>query len=196
MQESAIHLLGVSGSLRAGSINSAILRTLQDKVPEGVVLDIFPLDRIPLYNQDHDGACPPADVARFKDAIAKADGLVICTPEYGFGISGVLKNALDWASRPAFGSPLKDKPSLVMSASPAFTGGVRAHGQVRETLVGALARVIARPPVVIGSAHTKVVDGRLVDEANLKFATDAVADLIEEVRMLCDAKAWRRSRTY
>ncbi len=181
---STIRLVGISGSLRQASSNTAVLRTLQESMPAGVEMEMLPLDGIPLYNQDLDGPNPPDAVRSFKDAIAACDGIVICSPEYNFGMSGVLKNALDWASRPAFASPLKDKPVLLMSCSPAFTGGVRAQAQLRETLSGTLSRVIARPPVVMAAIHTKIENGRLTDETNLKFALEAVNDLIGEVIML------------
>lgn len=179
-----IKLIGISGSLRAASSNTAVLRTLQESMPAGVEMTILPLDGIPSYNQDLDGPNPPEAVHSFKAAIADCDGIVICSPEYNFGMSGVLKNALDWASRPAFASPLKGKPVLLMTCSPAFTGGVRAHAQLRDTLSGTLSRVIARPPVVIGAIHTKIQNGRLTDEANLKFAMEAVNDLVAEVVLL------------
>lgn len=179
-----IQLVGISGSLRQASSNTAILRTLQAALPQEVDLAIVSLDDVPLYNQDLDGPGLPEGVRKFKDAIATCDGLVICSPEYNFGMPGVLKNALDWASRPAFASPLKDKPALLITASPAFTGGVRAQAQLRDTLTGALARVVATPPVVIAAVHTKLREGQFIDEANLKFALDAINVLVGEIRML------------
>ena len=193
MKSDVIRLAAISGSLRAESANTAVLRSLQDAMPSGVAMELLAIDALPHYNQDLDGVAPPPAVAAFKQAICAADGLVICTPEYNFGVPGVLKNALDWASRPAFASPLKGKPVLMMSASPAFTGGARAHSQLRETLVGALARVIARPPVVIAAVHTKLQQGRLADEPNLKFALEATADLVAEIQLARDAAAWRAS---
>jgi chromate reductase len=95
---------------------------------------------------------------------------------------GVLKNALDWASRPAFRSPLVGKPALIATASPAFTGGVRAQAQLRETLAATLSRVVPAPEIVIGSVHEKVRDGRLVDEAALRFALDGLGVLVAEIR--------------
>ena len=189
MNTPPIRLAAISGSLRAASVNTAVLRTLQGRMPAGVEMDFVQLDPLPLYNQDLDGPASPAEVVAFRRAVAQAEGLVICTPEYNFGIPGVLKNALDWASRPAFASALKNKPVLMMSCSPAFTGGARAQSQLRETLSGALARVLARPPVIIADANTKVQDGRLVDEANVTFALQAVADLVAEIRALRPAAA-------
>lgn len=194
MTNKPIRLAAISGSLRAASANTAVLRTLQDAMPQGVQMDLLPIDALPLYNQDMDGPEPLPEVAEFKNAIAAADGLVICTPEYNFGVPGVLKNALDWASRPAFASPLKGKPVVMMSASPAFTGGARAQSQLRETLSATLARVLARPPVVIAAVHTKLQQGRLADDTNLKFALDAVADLVAEIQLARDAAAWRAAQ--
>lgn len=191
METNVIRLTAISGSLRAASANTAVLRTLQEMVPAGSEMSLLSIEALPLYNQDLDLPEPLREVAEFKQAISQADGLVICTPEYNFGVPGVLKNALDWASRPAFASPLKGKPVLIMSASPAFTGGARAHSQLRETLGGSLARVLARPPVVIAGVNAKLQQGRLVDETNLKFALEAVADLVVEIQCARDAAAWR-----
>jgi chromate reductase len=181
---SSVRILGISGSLRRASSCTAILRTLQDKLGGKAELIIHPLNDLPLYDQDIDNETAPESVFAFKRAIAEADGLIAVSPEYNYGMSGVLKNALDWASRPAMKSPLKGKPSLIMTASPGFTGGVRAQYQVRETLSGCLARVIARPQVVIPAVHEKIADGRLTDAASIDFALAAVDDLIAEIRIV------------
>jgi chromate reductase len=182
-------LLGLSGSLRRASANTAVLRTLEEALAPKAELTIFPLDEVPPYNPDRDGENAPEAVSALKGAIAASDGLIVISPEYNYGMSGVLKNALDWASRPAMKSPLKGKPALIMTASPAFTGGVRAQHQLRETLAATLARVVARPQVVIAGVHEKVRDGRLVDEVALRFALEAVDDLLEEIALV------RRSQT-
>jgi chromate reductase len=174
-------LLGLSGSLRRGSFNTAVLATLQTAIAERARLEIFPLASIPLYDGDLDGDAPPAPVRALKDAIAGCDGIVVCSPEYNYGIPGVLKNAIDWASRPGFQSPLVGKPVLIMTASLAFTGGARAQAQIREAFLATLARVVVRPEVVIASAHKKIADGRLTDEATLRFALQAVDDLLAEI---------------
>ena len=178
-----IRLAGISGSIRKNSQNTAILRTLQERIPEGVELTLLPLDDLPLYNSDLEAPEPPAPVAEFKTAVQAADGLVLCSPEYNAGTSGVLKNALDWASRPGNAAPLKGKRVLLMSSSPAFTGGARAHAQLRETLASTLSRVLVHPPVVIGGVHEKVKEGRLVDESNIQFALAAIAALVAEIRL-------------
>ena len=106
---------------------------------------------------------------------------MIASPEYNHGIPGVLKNALDWASRPHNGSPLREKPVLIVTASPAFTGGVRAQYQIRETLVSALARPVNTPEIVVGLVGTKIVDGRFEDAATLAFAAVAFKAMFGQI---------------
>ena len=177
-------LLGLSGSIRRGSYCTAVLQTLRAALGAKADLTLFPLNEIPLYNPDDDGDKAPQAVRALRAAIAECDGLVVISPEYNYGMSGVLKNALDWASRPAMQSPAKGKPTLIMSASPAYTGGARAHYQLRETLSAMLARVIARPQVVVASVHEKIRDGRLEDDVSLRFALSAVDDLVKEIRLV------------
>lgn len=170
-------LLGLPGSLRSNSNSLAVLRGLQDALPAGVSMDIRDL-RLPLYDQDIDTPDAPAEVQAFRQAIAEADGVVIVTPEYNYGMPGVLKNALDWASRPYGKSALIGKPVLVISNSPAFTGGVRAHQQVNDTLLAIPAKLITGAQVVIGTVGEKIKDGKLADEAVLKFALGAIDKVV------------------
>jgi chromate reductase len=159
-----------------------VLRTLAEVMPPAAALEVFSLAGIPLYDQDKDGEHPPEAVRALKAKIAKCDGLIIVTPEYNYGIPGVLKNALDWASRPGYGSVLKDKPVSIMSVSPAFTGGVRALLQLRETFAATLSQVVAGPDVVIAGVANKINDGRLIDDGALRFALDATQLLLGEIR--------------
>ena len=179
-----IKLLGISGSLRAASHNTVLLRTLRDRLATSDVtrLEIFSLEGIPPYNGDLDGEAAPETVTALRNAISDADGLVIATPEYNAGMSGVLKNALDWASRPAFASVLKGKPVVTMSVSPAVTGGIRAHGQLREMLFSCQAHAIPTPDVVVGTSYMKVKDGVFLDEENLQFAEGSIAALIARLQ--------------
>ena len=170
-------LLGLSGSLRKASFSWATLTGLRGNLPENVTLEIRDL-RLPLYNEDEDGPAAPAEILSFRRAIAGSDGIVIVTPEYNHGIPGVLKNALDWASRPFGRSVLIDKPVLVISVSSAFTGGVRAQAQVNETLLSIPARVMGGPQVVIGGIAGKTRDGVLIDEASLSFASAALRRMV------------------
>jgi chromate reductase len=171
-------LLGLSGSLRRESYSTAVLRTLVEAMTPRAEIRIFDLAPIPLYNADDDGEVAPPPVQTLREAIDAAAGLVVVSPEYNFGMSGVLKNALDWGSRPTYKSPLTRKPVVFMTASPSFVGGARARQQLLETFEAMLSRVVVTPPVLIGSVHQKVRDGRLADETSLKFATDAVDALI------------------
>jgi chromate reductase len=123
-------------------------------------------------------------VVELRQAVGRCDGLVIVTPEYNYGMPGVLKNALDWVSRPYRQSAIVGKPVLAISVSPAVTGGVRAQGQLHMTLLGMSARIVPGPQVVIGSARDKIRDGCLIDEATLAFARDAIGRLLDEIRML------------
>lgn len=176
-----LNLLGLSGSIRAGSYNTSILKHLAELIQDQAELVVFPLNDIPLYNQDVDTSEPPASVAALRQAIGKADGVIIATPEYNFGMSGVLKNALDWASRPYGASTLTGKPVLTLSSSPASTGGVRAQAGLNETLTAIAAQVVLRPQTVIGSVHQRVSDGRITDDATVKFLRDAVTDLLSNI---------------
>ena len=159
-----------------------MLHGLQDALAPRVVLNIFPLQGIPLYNEDDDGEHVLESVQALRLAIEISDGVIMISPEYNHGMSGVLKNALDWASRPYGRSALRNKPVLTMTASPAFTGGVRAHQQTNETLISIPARLVLRAQIVIGGVHEKVRDGRLLDEAGLSFALAGVDDLFEEIK--------------
>src|ERR1700732_3100673 len=162
-------LLGLSGSLRHASNSTAVLRGLQDTLAPRAALNIFPLHGLPLYNEDDDAEHAPESVRALRSAIDAADGVIVISPEYNHGMSGVLKNALDWASRPYGRSALRNKPVLTMTASPAFTGGVRAHQQMNETLILIPARLVLRAQIVIGGVHEKVRDGRLLGEVGLSL---------------------------
>ncbi|MFM0133822.1 NADPH-dependent FMN reductase [Paraburkholderia sediminicola] len=174
-------LLGISGSLRKTSHCTAILKNIVDAAESRATLEIFPLDAVPLYNQDLDNESPPESVTALRQAIERAAGLVIVTPEYNYGMSGVLKNALDWASRPYGKSKLKGKAVLTLSASPAFTGGVRAQAQLNETLLSNAALLVLRPQIVIGMAHEKIRDGRIVDQETARFLADGLNDLLRDI---------------
>ncbi|MFM0270569.1 NADPH-dependent FMN reductase [Paraburkholderia aspalathi] len=174
-------LLGISGSLRKASHCTAILKNIVDAAESRATLEIFPLDAVPLYNQDLDNESPPESVTALRQAIERAAGLVIVTPEYNYGMSGVLKNALDWASRPYGKSKLKGKAVLTLSASPAFTGGVRAQAQLNETLLSNAALLVLRPQIVIGMVHEKIRDGRVVDQETARFIAEGLNDLLRDI---------------
>jgi chromate reductase len=173
-------LLGLSGSLRSNSHSRSVLHALQRVLAPEVCLAVRDLG-LPLYNEDDDGDSAPDDVRTFRASIAASDGIVIVTPEYNHGIPGVLKNALDWASRPLNRSALAEKPVVVVSVSPAFTGGVRAQANVHETLLAMGASIVGGPQIVIGSIADKVVRGVFVDRAALSFAVGRIGRMVKDI---------------
>ena len=161
-----VQVLGFAGSLRSGSFNRALLRAAAKLAPEDMRVDAFELDAIPLYNRDVEEDGDPAPVTAFKQAIADADAILIATPEYQHSIPGVLKNALDWASRPPRRSTLKRKPAAIMGATPGRFGTARAQADLRKVLVYNEVQVLARPSVMVRRAGEKFdPDLVLVDDA-------------------------------
>jgi chromate reductase len=183
MTETMPRLIGMSGSLRAGSYSNAVLETLGEKFARTAELTIWDLAPIPLYNQDFEGDKRPPPVKALLAAIAEADGLVLCAPEFNHSIPGVLKNALDWASRPAFASVMAYKPVAVMATSRGALGGARCLEHMRVALDSMLARVVLAREVTITSTADKIRDGRLVDEPSLGFAGAAIEALLREIRL-------------
>ena len=173
----------MSGSLRVGSYSTAVLETLRERFAGRADLRIYDLSPIPLYNQDLEGDKRPPPVKEFLAAIAAADGVVLCASEYNHSIPGVLKNALDWASRPGFASVMAYKPVAIMSASRGTLGGPRCLEHMRVALDSMLSRVTLAREVAIASVHEKVQHGRLVDEMSLGFADAAIEALLGEIPM-------------
>ncbi|RDI97109.1 NAD(P)H-dependent oxidoreductase [Dyella solisilvae] len=162
-----MNILGISGSLRQASFNTALLHAAQELAPGGMDIHIHRLHELPLFDQDVEEQGDPAPVAAFKDAIEQADGLLMACPEYNGGITGVLKNAIDWASRSGKSrkvAPLAGKTVCLIGASPGITGTVRAQDQLRLVLRRAGARTEPQGEVLVYQAHTKLVEGRLTDE--------------------------------
>jgi chromate reductase, NAD(P)H dehydrogenase (quinone) len=159
-----ITVLGFAGSLRHGSYNRGLLRAAAESAPPGLAIQVFELADIPLYNQDVEDAGEPAPVLAFKEAIRRADALLVATPEYNHGVPGVLKNAIDWASRPRITSPLGDKPVAILGASPGRGSTARAQAQLRETFVFTGACVMPQPELLIDLAGSHFDhDGNLTD---------------------------------
>lgn len=176
-----LRVLAIPGSLRAAAFSRAVLAALVEAAASRAEFEYADIGVLPHFNQDLYVDPLPSAVAHFRGQIAAADGLVISSPEYNHGIPGVLKNALDWASRPHNGSPLRNKPVLIVTSSPAFTGGVRAQYQIRETLVSALARPVNTPEIVVGEVGAKMVEGRFVHLPTVEFALDAFAAMFAEI---------------
>jgi chromate reductase len=172
-------ILAIPGSLRKQSYNHSALKAAQQLTPEGVQIEIFDLTDIPLYNQDRDGT-PPARVAEFKAAIRAADAILFCTPEYNYSVPGVLKNAIDWASRPYGDSAWSGKPVAVMGATVGQHGTSRAQYHLRQTFVFLNMPVLQQPEVMIPDASHKFdADGNLTDEATKAFIQKQIVALVE-----------------
>jgi len=184
-----IRLIGMSGSLRTGSYSNAVLETLREKFAGRADLLVYDLAPIPLYNQDFEGEKRPAIVKKLLADIADADGLVLCAPEFNHSIPGVLKNAIDWASRPAFQSVLAYKHIAIMATSRGPLGGARCLEHMRVALESCLARMPVAREVIITATENRIKDGRLVDETCLDFAGGAVEALIAEIRLWRTAKS-------
>ena len=157
-------ILGIAGSLRKTSFNRAALRAAQQLVPEGVSLEIFDLDGIPPFNQDEE-AHAPERIVQFKQRIRAADAILMVTPEYNYSIPGVLKNAIDWASRPYGDSAWEGKPVALMGASVGAQGTSRAQYHLRQVFVFLNMYPLNRPEVMITNASQRFdAKGNLTDE--------------------------------
>jgi chromate reductase len=176
-------VLGISGSLRSDSHNTALLYTAAELLPDGVELELWNgLKAVPPYDEDDDFEPAPAAVAELRDAIAGADALLFATPEYNHSIPGQLKNALDWASRPHATNPLRNKPVAVVGASMGAFGAVWSQAELRKVLAATGARVV-EGDVAVGHAHTRFdEDGRLTDDdlrEQLAEVVDALVTVTE-----------------
>jgi chromate reductase, NAD(P)H dehydrogenase (quinone) len=149
-----VQILGIAGSLRRGSFNAATLRAAQELTPAGMTIESFDISAIPLYNEDVRQQGFPAPVEDLRARIKAADGLLIVTPEYNYSIPGVLKNAIDWASRPPE-QPFDGKPIGVMGASAGIHGTSRAQYHLRQCFVFLNGLVMNRPEVMIPQAQNK-----------------------------------------
>jgi len=167
-----LKVLGVSGSLRKGSYNTAALRTCAELMPAGMRLACARIDDIPLFNQDVFDAGMPESVKRFRAEVAAADGLLLASPEYNFSVTAALKNAIDWGSR-APNQVFQDKPVAIFSATLGPLGGPRNQYDLRRILTQLWAHPLPRPEVFIGAANTKFdAQGKLTDETTRKFLSD------------------------
>ncbi len=177
-----LHILGIAGSLRKASVNAGLLRVAATVLPSGMTLETFDLSPIPLYNGDLDGPTQPEAVRHMKERIAAADALLIATPEYNYSVPGVLKNAIDWASRPVKDSPLNGKPLAMMGAG-GVMGTVRAQLALRQIAVFTNMLPLNKPEVLVSRAWEKFdPDGNLKDETS-----------VQQIRALLEALAvWTR----
>ena len=176
-----MHILAISGSVRQGSYNTALLRAAADLLPPGVTVSLYDhLEQIPAFNEDEESQKPEA-VERFWDAVDEADGVLIAAPEYNHSISGVLKNSLDWLSRPLMDSPLRNKPAAVIGASTSMFGGVWSQAETRKVLSAIGARVLDRELPIPQADEQFDEDGKLIDKDLERELSDLVLALVQAV---------------
>jgi chromate reductase len=183
-------VLGIAGSLRADSHNVRLLRAAAETLPPGVTLELWDgLRDVPLYDEDVDGSFTPEGVRALREAIADADAILISTPEYNASIPGVLKNALDWASRPYATNVLRGKPAAVVGASTGLFGAVWAQAETRKVLKTIGAHIL-EDELPLGLADDAWdPDGRLLDPELRERLADVTANLVREVSAPVEAAA-------
>ena len=179
-----VSILGIAGSLRQKSYNRAALRAATQLVPEGATIDIFELDGLPGFNED-DEQNPPAKVTDLKKRIREADAILIVTPEYNYSVPGVLKNAIDWASRPYGDSAWNGKPAAIMGASIGAIGTAREQYHLRQMMVFLNMFPINQSEVMIGNASQRFdSEGNLTDGATRDFIRQLLQNLVEWTRRI------------
>jgi chromate reductase len=173
-----VHILGFAGSLRKDSYNKAMLRIVAELMQKNAAFTAFDLEGIPPFNQDMETQ-PPEKVVDFKNSIRTADAILIATPEYNYSIPGVLKNAIDWASRPPTDNVFYDKPVAIMGASTGVFGTARAQYHLRQCFVFLNMHAVNRPEVMVSYAREKFDgDGKLKDEKARKLIAELIESLI------------------
>ncbi len=179
-----IKLLGFAGSLRNQSFNKSLLRAAVELCPNEATIEVFDLEGIPVFNQDLENQ-PPQIVKDFKNKIRAADAILVVTPEYNYSIPGVLKNAIDWASRPYGDNSFEGKPAAIMGASIGMLGTARAQYHLRQCFVYLDMHPINRPEVMVAFALEKFDENHhLKDEKTKKIVVDALTALVEWTRKL------------
>lgn len=177
-------VLGFAGSLRKESYNKKLLAAAKKLAPEGMEIEIFDLANIPLLNQDLEGEMPES-VLEFKKKIVEADAILIATPEYNYAVPGVLKNAMDWASRPGGDNSFNDKPVAIMGATPYMLGTSRAQYHLRHTFYFLNMHQLNRPEVMVPQVVDKFNEaGELTDETTIKILQGFLDSYLEWINRL------------
>ncbi len=178
MNES-LTILGIAGSLRKQSYNRALLRAAQQLAPEGARIEACEIDRLPLFNQDSEKN-PPEEVLELKRRVRAADAILFVTPEYNYSVPGVLKNAIDWASRPYGDSAWSGKPVAIMGAASGIIGTARAQYHLRQMFVFLNMYAVNQPEVMVGNAAQRFDEsGTLTDESSKKLVRQLLQNLVE-----------------
>lgn len=182
-------ILGIAGSLRRQSFNRSALRAAGTLLPAGASLDPFEIDGIPGFNQDEESR-PPEKVVELKRRVRAADAILFVTPEYNYSVPGVLKNAIDWASRPYGDSAWAGKPVAVMGASVGVFGSARAQYHLRQMFVFLDMHPVNQPEVMIGNAAQRFdQDGNLTDEMSKKLIRQLLQNLVDWTNRLRSSPA-------
>ena len=177
-----VKILGIAGSLRKASFNKAVLREAQKLVPAGASLEIQDIDGLPGFNQDNEKN-PPAKVVEMKARIRAADAILFVTPEYNYSVPGVLKNAIDWASRPYGDSAWNGKPVAIMGASVGVLGTARAQYHLRQMFVFLDMNPVNQPEVMINASKSFDPQGNLTDPQTKDLIAKLLANLVKKVAL-------------
>ena len=180
-----LRVVGIAGSLRRASLNRALLQAAVELAPSALEIIPHGLSEIPLYNADLEAGAVPRAVYDLRVAVMQADAVLIATPEYNHGVPGVLKNAIDWLSRPPTDSALNGKPCGIVGASPGMTGTARAQSQLRQALVFTNTHAMPRPEVLVAHANSKFDgDGQLTDDVTRKHLTAFLSEFVKWIERL------------
>ncbi|HEY0296385.1 MAG TPA: NADPH-dependent FMN reductase [Bordetella sp.] len=178
---SPLKIVGLAGSLRSASYSRSVLKSLAGLLPEGAQFASIDIGALPHYNEDAERADLPRSVREARELVSGCDAVFIVTPEFNHGLPGVLKNTLDWLSRPAFSSCMVGRPVFFATLSPGALGGVRAQYQLRETLSSMLCRLVPLPEIAITGVGAKTAEGALTDAATLAFVGDQIKQFLAAI---------------
>lgn len=175
------HIVGISGSLRRGSLNTKLLLHAKDYLPAHYTFTLADISELPHYNQDLEADLPES-VQQLVELCRSADGILVSSPEYNWSIPGVLKNALDWLSRQAVGTPLALKPAAIMGGTPGGFGTSRGQLHLREQLFVLNLDTVNRPEVLVPQLHTKFdEEGKFTDEMGSQLLEKLIASFVQKV---------------
>jgi chromate reductase len=182
--DKTLNILAFAGSLRKDSYNKMLLRVAVDLAPKDATIKVFDLEEIPPFNQDFEQS-PPERVKDFKAKIKAADAILIVTPEYNYSVPGVLKNAIDWCSRPVGDNSWEGKPVAIMSASTGMLGGARAQYHLRQIFVTLDMRPVNKPEIMVNFAAQKFDEkGNLADDKTKELIRTLLTALVTWTRRL------------